>query len=156
MDAKKRQNIILGMALLAVLYGLYNMMLVPRQKSGAAAAASTGTTDVQTFISKVALEIRSVKTDFDAYAGSCAERPWVRDPFFAKERASGGVRRPAFSYTGYFEMAGRTLAIINHSEYQVGDQLENREGFFVKGITPSGIIIENRPAKTEIAVPLHD
>ena len=156
MDATKRQNIILGIAILAAIYGLYSVMSPPPQKSGATGLGSMGPVDVQAFISQVASDIRSAQTDFNAYAGSCAERPWVRNPFIAKERASGGLRRPEFSYTGYLEAAGRTLAIINHAEYQVGEQVENREGFFVKGITPSRIIIENRPAKTEITVPLHD
>jgi hypothetical protein len=156
MDASKRQNIILGIAILAVIYGLYNVMIVPRQKSGAPGLGSMGPADVQTFISQVATDIRSAQTDFNAYAGSSAERPWLRNPFFVKERASGGPRRPEFFYTGYLEAAGRTLAIINHAEYQVGEQLESREGFFLKEITPSRIIIENRPAKTDITVPLHD
>jgi hypothetical protein len=156
MTATKRQNIILGVTILAVIYGLYDVMIVSRQKSGATGPGSMSPADVQTFISQVASDIRSAQTDFNAYVGSCAERPLVRNPFFVKERASGTQRRPDFSYTGYLEAAGRTLAIINHVEYQVGEQLENREGFFVKGITPSRIIIENRPAKTEIAVPLHE
>lgn len=156
MTAAKRQNIILGMAVLALLYGLYDVLIVSRQKNGAPGPGSMGPADVQTFLSQVATDIGSAKTDFNAYAGSCAERPWVRNPFFAKDGASGVPRRPEFFYAGYLEAAGRTFAIINNAEYQVGEQLENREGFFVKEITPSRIIIENRPLKTEIAVPVHE
>jgi hypothetical protein len=156
MAAMTRQHIILGMAVLAVVYGLYDVMIVPRQKSGATGGGSMGSSDVQAFISQVASDVKSAQTDFNAYAGSSADRPWVRNPFFVKERASKGGRRPEFFYTGYLEAAGRTVAVINRAEYQEGEQLENREGFFVKEITPSRIIIENRPAKTEITVPLHE
>jgi len=152
----KRQNIILIIAILALLYGLYDILIVSRQKSRETGLGSGSPADVQIFISQVASDIVSAKTDFNANVGSCAERPWVRNPFFAKEKAVGRSRHPEFTYTGYLESAGRLLAIINHAEYQVGEQLENREGFFVKEITPSRVIIENRPAKTEIVVPLHE
>jgi len=152
----KRQNIILGIAVLALLYALYDVAVVSRQKSGTTGLASMGPADVQVFISQVASDIRSAQTDFNAYVGSCAERPVGRNPFFVKERASGGPRRPEFFYTGYLETSGRTLAIINRVEYLAGEQLENREGFFLKEIAPSRIIIENRSAKTEIVVPLHE
>ena len=156
MAVTKRQKIILGMASLAVLYGLYDAMIVSRQKSGAAGPGSVSAGDVQAFISQAASDIRNAQTDFNASVASCAGRPWVRNPFSMKERASGAQRRLDFSYTVYLESAGRTVAIIDRAEYQVGEQLENHEGFFVKEITPSQVIIENRPAKTEIAVPLHE
>ncbi len=154
MAAGKRQTIIIGMAMLAVLYGLYDFMAGSRPKNGAAGPGSTGSAALQTFITQAAADLKNAQTDFTIAVVSAAERPWDRNPFFAREKASG--RKSEFTYSGYLESGGRGLAIINHIEYQVGEELESRQGYFVKEITPSRVVIENRPAKTEIAVPLHD
>jgi hypothetical protein len=152
MAAVKRQYIIAGIALIAMLYGLYDVLILPRPQKGKTGAGEKSPVELQTFIAQAASDIRSLKTDFGTYVVSCAERPCARNPFFAQARAS----RSEFSYTGYLEAGGRGLAIINQVEYQVGEELENRAGYFVKEITPSRVIIENRAAKIETAVPLHD
>ncbi len=154
MAAAKRQNIIIGIAILAVLYGLYDVMFLSRSKSGVIKGGGKSSAELETFTTQVASDIRSVQTDVSAYVVTCAERPWVRNPFFAKARSSGSVG--GFTYSGYVEANGHGIAIINQAEYRAGEELENREGYFVKEITSSRVIIENRAAKTEITVPLHE
>lgn len=156
MAAAKRQNIILGIAILALIYGLYDVLVLPRPKKGEPQGGGKHSGELQSFIMQVASDIKSMQSDFGAYIANAAEKPWVRNPFFAPAKAPGSARHGGFSYTGYLAAGGRGIAIVNQVEYQVGDELENRAGYFVKEITPARVVIENRPAKTEIAVPLHD
>jgi len=154
-SATKRRNIIVGMAILAVIYGLYDLTVSSRSKGGVRSGEKSAA-ELQAFVSQTAAESGgSAKNDFGAYVLNRAESPWARNPFFNEARASGGAQRPVFSYTGYIQARTRGLAIINNAEYQTGEQLE-KEGYFLKEISPSRVIIENRPAKTEIAVPLHN
>lgn len=153
----KRRNIIVVVAVLAVLYGLFGLATASRIKKGGPAGAKAPA-ELQAFISQISADLGG--GGFDSYVVSRAERPLGRNPFFRKGtkvsgKVSGRTPDPAFSYKGYIEAGGRGLAVINNAEYKAGEQLE-QEGFFLKEISPSRVVIENRPAKTEFAVPLHE
>jgi len=155
-SATKRRNIIVGIALLAVIYGLYDLTRPRPPKGGAAQSGEKSSADLQAFVVQTAAESGvSVNSEFSAYVAARAESPWQRNPFFSSEGGAGASQGPIFSYRGFIQTGERGLAIINNAEYQKGEQLE-KEGYFVKEISPSRIIIENRRAKTEISVPLHN
>jgi hypothetical protein len=48
------------------------------------------------------------------------------------------------------------VAVINNTEYVAGEPLVDKEGFFVKKISSSSVVIENRREKTEFEIPLSE
>jgi hypothetical protein len=149
--AKIRQRIVIGVMLLAVLYGLYDLTLGKRAKH-ASPDEKVRNAELQSFITQTTANIaRDVPSAYNVYVASRAERGWGRNPF-SGQAGLAGIEKPKdaalFLYTGYVELAGRKVAIINNTECMVGDPL-NKEGFFVKMISPSRVVIENRIEDTE-------
>jgi hypothetical protein len=100
---------------------------------------------------------------FDRYMVERAEKPWGRDPFamersvsttLAKDPAEAGAKQQ-FVYMGYIEMGNVIMAVIDNTEYRVGEML-NMDGYYLKAVTPSHVIIEKRKDKIEISVPLSE
>ncbi len=68
--------------------------------------------------------------------------------------------RPAVSsskiiYSGYVDSGKKKLAVINGLEYRVGEQLE-MEGYILKGITPSKVLIVNKNTGNEMEIPIQE
>lgn len=158
MDAeKKRQGIILFAVVLAVIYGLYNLIAPdPGHKTN---DPKLQTKELQLFVTQTTEEIgKALPLPFDTYILSRAESKWEHDPFSWKAGFgnSGGYQEASlFTYTGFLELGSRRLAIINDMEYQAGDRLE-KEGFFVKKISPASVVIRNRIENTEFEIPLSE
>lgn len=158
MDAeKKRQGIILIAAVLAVLYGLYNF--IAPGTGHKAAAPQRQAKELQLFVTQTTEEIsRHLPLPFDTYIFSRAESKWERNPFSWKPgfgNRGGAHEASLFTYTGFLELGSRRIAIINDMEYQSGDRLE-KEGFFVKKISPASVLIRNRIENTEFEIPLSE
>jgi hypothetical protein len=152
-SVSKRRNIIVGIAVLAVIYGLYDITTSSQKKNNA--AHNSPPEELQTFIDRTTADMRgSERADFYAYVVGRAERPWSRNLF--AQKTSGGKQLPVFSYTGHMEAGGRAIAIVDGVEYQEGGQLEKNKRYFVKQIFPFKVIIGDRQAKTEFEVPLHE
>jgi hypothetical protein len=169
-----RQIIILGIMLLAVLYGAYDIFLAGPKKPVVAGAAKTSV-DMNAFISDITVAVtKDSPSPVDAYTIKKAETVWKRDPFFersdyrelfftkdaAPATATPGVSQPPvqkgqFNYTGYVDVGHKKIALINGSEYAVGDALD-LEGFVLKGIYPSRIQIYNKETGRTLDVPLQE
>ena len=161
-DAKKRQNIILGVMALVVLYGLYSLMIASKAKL-AAPDAKIRAAELQSFITRTSAAIGSeMPSPYDMYVASRAGGIWGRNPFYRKIVAKESSRsnektsmQSLFIFVGYIETGSRKVAVINDAEYVVGDQLD-KEGFYVKKISPTSVLIEDRKEKTEFEVPLSE
>lgn len=156
MDAeKRRQGIILIAAALAVLYGLYNF--IAPGTGHKAAAPQMQAKELQLFVTQTTEEVtRHLPLPFDTYIFSRAESKWERNPFSWKAgfgNKGGAQEASLFTYTGFLELGNRRIAIINDMEYQAGDHLE-KEGFFVRKISPASVVIKNRLENTEFEIPL--
>ena len=49
----------------------------------------------------------------------------------------------------------KQIAIINGLEYRVGEQLE-MEGYVLKRVTPSKVLIVNKNTGSEVEIPIQD
>jgi hypothetical protein len=58
-------------------------------------------------------------------------------------------------YSGYVDTGRKQLAIINGWEYEAGDELDI-EGYVLKSVTPSRVLITNRKTGGELYVPIQD
>lgn len=154
---KKRQTILLVFTAIAVCYGIYSMV-VPgvRYKK---AVPQIHTKELHAFAVQTTSELTTyMPLPFDIYVLSRAESKWDNNPFSWKAGFKSKNKTPEalmFNYTGFIESNNHIVAVINAMEYQSGEELE-KEGFFVKKITPLYILIENKLENTKIKIPLLD
>ena len=92
----------------------------------------------------------------DKYIIDQAEKVWPQDPFLQsgmrltsepfEAKAEVKIQTIQIAYTGFLQTPDALIAIVNGTEYETGDQL-NESVYYVKRILPEKIIlgIENNP-----------
>lgn len=97
----------------------------------------------------------------DKYAISQAESEWKRDPFPESlvpkvvSKKVEGPKAPSMTYTGFFDIGKKRMAIINGNEYRVGEKLDS-QGHFLENIGPNSVTVENRISKARFEVKLKE
>lgn len=131
-----REKIIVGLMLLVVAFGAYELLLAPKPGVPAFKTAPEGLESLNAFIAKIAAANQEGGlAQSDAYIIKLAETAWEKDPMLVipKKAAPKPVEtvkqtEPAptvdLVYTGYMEMDDKALAIINGMEYETGDTIE--------------------------------
>jgi len=168
----KRQILILVVMLLAVLYGAYEFFSTGR-KGPAVVDTAKKAVDLNTFIGDITVALtKDTPSPVDAYMIKRAEEAWLRDPFYepkdaredaiAKEaahaqqvEASITALKGKLNYTGYVDMGHKRIAILNGSEYALGDALDV-DGYVLNGIHPTKIVIYNKVTRLTIDIPLQE
>jgi hypothetical protein len=160
---KKREIIILVIAALFILYAGYEYLIAgPASKK---VKTSTESVNINTSISEITKDLGKDKiTDFDAYVIRRMEADWGKNPFWKKDLykewvnregvAKGGVLAKII-YSGYVDSGRNKMAVINGLEYRIGEQLE-LEGYVLKQITPSRVLIFNKYTGNEEEIPLQE
>lgn len=166
-----RQIIILGVMILAVLYGAYDFFYAGRKKAAAVDPAKKAS-DLNVFISDMAVALsKDTPSPVDAHMIKRAEAGWAKDPFYDRktDREWAAVKEPApaggaippgtakrqFNYTGYVDAGRNKIAVVNGNEYGVGDALDV-EGYILKGIYPTRVTVYNRETRRSFDIPLED
>ncbi|MCU0586898.1 MAG: general secretion pathway protein GspB [Syntrophobacteraceae bacterium] len=155
----KREKILVIVALLAAVYGLFQVMRPqPRIPSAGSASATRG--DSSEILQRIATELRKQDlTESEAAMLARATASWGEDPFVGKKLVPlGEVSRlepdsaKDLDYTGYISSGTRKLAIINGLEYVVGDRLVTG-GFILRSISPDAVILESTGAPGTVTLP---
>jgi hypothetical protein len=159
----KREKILVGLMLLAVVYGIYVWFLSAPQQ----AASVKGHNEqnlLNAFIIKVAEKTTTGLSKSQAYTLQKAETKWKRDPFMHIEPKTSEeeedsllpVLKSKILYTGFLRMGDKRLAIINGMEYETGDILEPG-GFVIRSISPSRVaIVAPGKKKKTIILPMEE
>jgi len=163
---KRQQIIILSIMAVAVIYGVYDLFIAP--KNDTKTVTSIGkTVDMGTFLSDVsASTLVSQLSALDMNIIKKAEAPWQRNPFFGKKafREWTMIKEPAkagsgthqsFIYSGYLKASNKNIAIINGVEYEAGDELEE-EGYILKKVYQNKIVIQNSKSGSKFEVLLQE
>jgi len=163
----KREMIILGVMGIAILYAAFDF-LVPKKKVSAARDMTQQTAELNTFVTDLTAGLSKDTTkNLQLLIFSRAEKEWKQDPFLdaksyrvwskVQDPAKGGAAAPKieFAYTGYLEVNRERIAIINGSEYKVGDELDVK-GFKLKSASPAMVVIENHLTGVAQKVPLQE
>lgn len=160
----KRQIIILVIAALFVLYAVYEYLIAgPASKK---VKTSADPAEINTFVSELTSNlIKDNLAAVDAYILGRAEADWQKNPFWeresykawaAREGAAGGSGASAkIIYSGYVDSGNKKMAVINGLEYRIGEQLE-MEGYVLKSITPSKVLIVNKNTGSEVEVSIQE
>jgi hypothetical protein len=158
----KRQIIILVIAALFVLYAVYEYLIAG--PAGKKVETGTNTAEINTFVSELTINlIKDNLAAVDAYIVGRAEADWQKNPFWergsykawaAREGAAGGSAAKII-YSGYVDSGNKKMAVINGLEYRIGEQLE-MEGYVLKNITPSKVLIVNKNTGNEVEVSIQE
>lgn len=164
-----KQIILLGVTLLAVLYGAYDFLFTGRKSP---VTANTANIDMGTFISEMTVTLaKDTPSPVDAQMIKRAETSWPRDPFYERKSyrqltaadepppavvaATLSAEKGKFSYTGYVDMGRKKIAILNGSEYAVGDALDV-SGYVLNDIYPDRIVIYHKETRRTLEIPLQE
>jgi hypothetical protein len=163
---KKREMIIVGVALLAGAYALLDYTVLSRPSSVKSEAVDR---EKQ---SALGAFVQSAQARLAVFSGTDdnrvrqiiarAEAPWESDPFealptagpVAAEQGQAVDTGVELRYTGYIRAGTRELAVINGMEYHLGDSLLDL-GYRVVSITPERVVLVTE-ASAEIILPLEE
>ncbi|MBN2568962.1 MAG: hypothetical protein JXB42_05985 [Deltaproteobacteria bacterium] len=163
----KREKIIVSLMILALLYGAYTFFIAPSSKnpksiSAGKAAEKVGADKMMVNLASVLKDDESASVD--AYILARAEEEWTKDPFYIEKEITPSkdseipaeiIRKIELVYTGYLEVGGNKIAIINGADYQIGDKLEMSE-YRVESISPSMVIVAYEEGEEKLTVPLSE
>jgi len=151
-----REIVIVGIMVVAVLYGVYSFLIASSSKS-IDSAGQENVAEIDTLIAD-ASKILEDSDSYPVYASivTGAEADWKKDPFYENNISSANViDSGSIEYTGYLEIGARRIAVINGVSYEVGDELE-LVGYIVKHIRPSAVVIEEEKKGASVTVPLSE
>ena len=161
---KKREIIILAVAAIFVLYAVYAYLIADRQK-GKKVETGKDSVKIETVISGLTDELNKNKlSDFDNYIIKKAQVNWGINPFLrrdlykawlAKDSGSGGIAALKITYSGYVDTGINKLAVLNGIEYKIGEELKE-EGYILKNITSSKVIIFDKRAGNNLEIPIQE
>jgi hypothetical protein len=164
-NLKKREIIILVVTGVIVLYGAYEFIFASSSRK-VRNERKSNPIEINSFVSELTNELKTDSSEgTNAYVISRAEAEWQRNPFLEKgiykewasrEGAAGKhVATAKFIYSGYVDSGKKKMAIINGLEYNVGEKLEI-DGYVLKKITNSNVIIANRDTGNEIEITIQE
>ena len=146
----KREQIIVGVMLLVVVYGVYTLFFSSPSKQ-ALVSSDKELETLNAFIAKVADSTKAGLSEQQAYMLQKAQAGWKQDPFVpitakiqAREQEEETIDysrlKAKIVYTGFLQMGNKRLAIINGMEYEAGDRLEPG-GFSIRSIYPNRVVL---------------
>lgn len=156
----KREKIIVGCMIVAVIYGAYSFLFDSSAKKSLRTVADSGP-PLQQYVIEVINQLKKADASTtDGYLLDQAQGTLNKNPFYreasvreetnaAEAAAEAEMRKRAadeaaaasrLSYTGYIEMGSNRLAILNGSEFSEGE-LINADGMVLRKITPTAVVI---------------
>jgi len=165
-----RQKIILGVMAIVILYAAVDFLIPPRKNP--AIDPKQKQEELNAFVTTLTATLgKDASKNLGPLIFSRAEREWPRDPFLdershrswvhaktaVKEKAKDVIAAPEieFTYTGYLEVGGKRMAIVNGNEYNEGETLDV-EGYVLTNVSPAGVVIVNQATKAEQKVSLQE
>jgi hypothetical protein len=159
----KREKILLAATLMAALYGGLSLFVLPSMKTKSQTPSQPGvsmrssSSAAEKLMNQVLnLEIEQpLKTQMIAKI----QTAWQKDPFVQPEQVTKKqadllddppvVLLSGMEYSGYIIAGGRTMAVINGTEYGKGDTLLGL-GYQVVHITPEKVVVQQDQNMAEI------
>jgi hypothetical protein len=171
-NISKREKIIIGLVILAILYGLFELLSPPAKEDN-----YTGPGEDNKALNELVAGIDRVitgegLTQGEQYILASAQDEWPQDPFsdVPLDMLEGGEKGDieeeiedmqisetgqVFTYSGFLVMGDKRIAIIDGQEYEKGDELKS--GLYtVQDIDPEKVSIRDNKASRVIIVPIQD
>jgi hypothetical protein len=171
-NISKREKIIIGLVILAILYGLFELLRQPAKEE-----AYTGLREDNKALNELVAGIDLIikgegLTQAEQYILASAQDEWPQDPFsdvpldMLEGHEKGDIEEeiaemqiseagPSFTYSGFLVMGAKRIAIIDGQEYEKGDELKS--GLYtVQDIDPEKVSIRDNKASRVIIVPIRE
>jgi hypothetical protein len=160
---KTREIIILVIAALFVLYAGYEYLIAgpARKKVNTSATVDSVKNDASSVLKNDSINDKS--DEFNKYVIKRLEADWGKNPFWkrdayrewANREGTAGDKSAKIIYSGYVISKKNRMAVINGVEYRIGEQLE-AEGYVLKEITSSKVLIFNKNTGSKVDIPLQE
>jgi hypothetical protein len=170
MKLEKREIIILVIMAVVVLLGIYMLFIAPsgkKSKTGSTAATAPAAQQAQVKTGSFAGDINAALvesqiSDFDKYVVKRAGMDIRSNPFIKKDvyrewlaKDNKAITGMKLIYSGYVDSKKDIIAIINGIEYRAGEKLAE-EGFILKHIMPSKVLIFDKRSGTSMEIPIQE
>ncbi len=160
-NLNKRQIIILAITAIAVLFAAYDFLI--SQPAVKKAKLEAKPVEIDSFVTGISNDVMKDKVaGLDGYIIKKAEMDWDRSPFWGRAEyrefagnESGGGLAAKIIYSGYVDAGRKRMAVINGYEYEAGDSLDI-EGYILKSVTPSRVLIVNPSTGSELFIPMQE
>ena len=168
----RREIIIILLMIIAVLFGGYSFFYTSPSKTDIEGKGKR-LEALNKFIVDVAENLKKKDiSETDNYIIQQALAEWKREPFVKpqlyvkleeedeeedsdQEEEVITAQELNLIYSGYLEAANKQLAIINGMEYEAGEML-GQEGYFIKSILPTQVVIGIMGRKNDIILPIEE
>ena len=167
----RREIIIIVLMIIAVLFGGYSFFFTSPSKTDIEGKGK-GLEALNKFIVDVAENLKKKDlSETDNYIIQQALAEWKREPFVKpqlyvkpveleeedsdQEEEVITAQELNLIYSGYLEAVDKQLAIINGMEYEAGEML-GQEGYFIKSILPTQVVIGIMGRKNDIILPIEE
>ena len=151
---------------LTVVYGFYALFLEnPTPRQDKLTASGSKLDEFNKFITKVAALTKDGLTEESAYIIERIPVNWTKDPLLNtrqsfdfkpdEEKEDATAEKLGITYSGFMKMGKKSLAIINGSEYEIGEELPE-SGHIVEQIDANKVVIVTRGGRKKITVPLEE
>ena len=165
----RREIIIIVLMIIAVLFGGYSFFFTSPSKTDIEEKGK-GLEALNKFIIDVVENLKKKDlSEADNYIIKQALAEWKKEPFVKpqlyvklEEEEDSDQEEEVITaqelnliYSGYLEAVDKQLAIINGMEYEVGEML-GQEGYFIKSIFPTRVVIGIMGSKNDIILPIEE
>lgn len=161
------QKIIFSILALSVIFLIYDLFLSSPVKKPAVTEGGgvRKPEELKSLLSGLSIQMTKEKIpDKYIYLINRAEANWPRNPFYDGKRyrdfvlsrkSEQEIKGLTIKYSGYLDLGGKKMAIINDGEYGEGEPL-HIEGYMLRHIYPDRVTIEHLKHKVRYDVPLSD
>ena len=165
-----REKVIVGLMCLTIVYGAYEVVGSKTSRKKPPPSPDNPMGELKSFVAEIGKKLNMGRPAGDyAYIVTQAGNTWGKDPFIhspgalkksppTNNAAPSPKReeyRSRFSYTGFMQSGKVKMAIINGTEYTVGEAMEDRS-FYVKSISPQRVVIGKVNGEQTIQIPIQE
>jgi hypothetical protein len=161
----KRERIIVIAMIIVAVYGAYTFLSKP-DNTTLVEGSKKRLADLKEFVVEAATSLSNEYISAtDQYIIEQAGKRWPQNPFLQtgalltsepfEAHAEVTIESVKLSYTGFLQTPDKLLAIINGSEYERGEQL-NEAGYYIKKISPRNVVIGIENNSENIILPLDE
>lgn len=139
-----REKIIVGLMVLSIVYGGYELLVLGNRKGGDAGSPDGKPAPTAEPLPAESGDVKGLSDSMQTLL-QWAQTPWEEGLFVKREPLPQAPPPPeptavGLRYSGFVQMGKRKLAIINGMEYEKGDQLVSGD-FVIKRILPNQVVL---------------
>ena len=160
----KREKVLLALMAVAISYGAFELFYSPPARDPVT-QDTVNVGEVQEMSAAISRSLQESELDEEeSYVLQAAAARWEKNPFHIwpdpgdevmveiDEEIEPDLIHETLAYSGYLEMGGTRLAVINNTEYRKGEKLE-QGNLTVLNIAPGSVTLRSEINGQEYTIP---